>query len=46
MLGPQEKIEEIARANNSASEGCEIVDILEQDERRAEFAQLLASAVV
>ena len=41
VLGPQEKIEEIARANNIDLEGCEIVDILEQDERRAEFAQLL-----
>ncbi|AWM35420.1 NADP-dependent malic enzyme [Hymenobacter nivis] len=41
VLGPQEKIEEIARANNIDLEGCEIVNILKEDERRAEFAQLL-----
>ncbi|WP_204248390.1 NADP-dependent malic enzyme [Hymenobacter sp. PAMC 26628] len=41
VLGPQEKIEEIARANNIDLEGCEIINILKEDERRAEFAQLL-----
>ncbi|MFD1467316.1 NADP-dependent malic enzyme [Hymenobacter caeli] len=41
VLGPREKIEEIARANNIDLEGCEIVNILKEDDRRAEFAQLL-----
>ncbi|WP_193415864.1 NADP-dependent malic enzyme [Hymenobacter coccineus] len=41
VLGPQEKIEEIARANNIDLEGCEIVNILKEEARRAEFAQLL-----
>ncbi len=41
VLGPQEKIEEIARANNIDLEGCEIINILNEEDRRAEFAQLL-----
>ena len=41
VLGPQEKIEEIARANNIDLEGCEIINILKEEDRRAEFAQLL-----
>ena len=41
VLGPQEKIEEIARANNIDLEGCEIINILNEEDRCAEFAQLL-----
>ncbi len=41
VLGPQEKIEEIAHANNIDLEGCEIINILKEEERRAGFAQLL-----
>ncbi len=41
VLGPREKIEAIAHANNIDLEGCEIINILEEDARRAEFAQLL-----
>ena len=41
VLGPREKIEAIAHANNIDLEGCEIVNILKEEDRRAEFAQLL-----
>ncbi|SMB95715.1 allosteric NADP-dependent malic enzyme [Hymenobacter roseosalivarius DSM 11622] len=41
LLGNRKKIEEIARANSLDLESCQIIDILEEDEQRAEFAELL-----
>jgi malate dehydrogenase (oxaloacetate-decarboxylating)(NADP+) len=41
LLGPQEKIETIARENSLDLDGCTIINILKQDARRDEFAQLL-----
>ena len=41
LLGPQEKIEAIARENSLDLEGCEIINILKQDAKRDEYAALL-----
>lgn len=41
LLGNRQKIDDIARANSLDLEGCQIIDILEENEQRAEFAELL-----
>lgn len=41
LLGNRKKIDEIARANSLDLEGCQIIDILEENDQRAEFAELL-----
>jgi malate dehydrogenase (oxaloacetate-decarboxylating)(NADP+) len=41
LLGNRKKIDEIARANSLDLEGCRIIDILEENDQRAEFAELL-----
>jgi malate dehydrogenase (oxaloacetate-decarboxylating)(NADP+) len=41
LLGNRKKIDDIARANSLDLEGCKIIDILEENEQRAEFAELL-----
>jgi malate dehydrogenase (oxaloacetate-decarboxylating)(NADP+) len=41
LLGPHEKIEAIARANSLDLEGCEIINILQQEAKRDEYAALL-----
>ena len=41
LLGPEEKIEAIARENSLDLEGCEIINILKQDAKRNEYAALL-----
>jgi len=41
LLGPRDKIQAIAQANNLDLEGCQILDILEEDEQRNAYAELL-----
>ncbi|SNC75895.1 allosteric NADP-dependent malic enzyme [Hymenobacter gelipurpurascens] len=41
LLGNRQKIEQIARANNLDLEGCKVIDILENDAKREEYANLL-----
>jgi malate dehydrogenase (oxaloacetate-decarboxylating)(NADP+) len=41
LLGNREKIEQIARANSLDLEGCEIIDILQDEAKRHEYAELL-----
>ncbi|WP_375416937.1 NADP-dependent malic enzyme [uncultured Hymenobacter sp.] len=41
LLGPPEKLQAIARANSLDLEGCEIIDILNDDARRTRYAELL-----
>ncbi|GGE98941.1 NADP-dependent malic enzyme [Hymenobacter cavernae] len=41
LLGNHEKIRQIAQANSLDLEGCEIIDILQEDAKRAEYAELL-----
>ncbi|GAB3636548.1 NADP-dependent malic enzyme [Hymenobacter arcticus] len=41
LLGQHARIQAIATANNLDLEGCEIIDILEDSERRNEYAELL-----
>ncbi|WP_223651324.1 NADP-dependent malic enzyme [Hymenobacter psoromatis] len=41
LLGPRDRIQAIAHANNLDLEGCQIVDILEEDDQRNAYAELL-----
>ncbi|GAB2964172.1 NADP-dependent malic enzyme [Hymenobacter coalescens] len=41
LLGNREKIEQIARQNSLDLEGCEIIDILQDEQKRNEYAELL-----
>ncbi|PJJ54506.1 NADP-dependent malic enzyme [Hymenobacter chitinivorans] len=41
LLGNRKKIDAIARANSLDLEGCQIIDILEEDAKRDEYAELL-----
>ncbi|WP_324675243.1 NADP-dependent malic enzyme [Hymenobacter sp. GOD-10R] len=41
LLGNHDKIRQIAQANNLDLEGCQIIDILQEDAKRAEYAELL-----
>ncbi|MDF7812898.1 NADP-dependent malic enzyme [Hymenobacter sp. YC55] len=41
LLGAREKLASIAQANNLDLSGCEIIDILEEDAQREEYAVLL-----
>jgi malate dehydrogenase (oxaloacetate-decarboxylating)(NADP+) len=41
LLGNHDKIKQIAQANNLDLEGCQIIDILQEDAKRAEYAELL-----
>jgi malate dehydrogenase (oxaloacetate-decarboxylating)(NADP+) len=41
LLGARDKIDAIAQANNLDLEGCQIIDILEEDDTRNEYAKLL-----
>ncbi|MGY2131227.1 NADP-dependent malic enzyme [Hymenobacter sp. HD11105] len=41
LLGNRKKIDDIARTNSLDLEGCKIIDILEENDQRAEFAELL-----
>ncbi|MBC6990998.1 NADP-dependent malic enzyme [Hymenobacter sp. BT491] len=41
LLGNQEKINTIVRANSLDLEGCTIIDILQENEKREEYAELL-----
>jgi malate dehydrogenase (oxaloacetate-decarboxylating)(NADP+) len=41
LLGSRQKIDQIAKANNLDLEGCQIIDILENDAKREEYANLL-----
>ena len=41
LLGPRKKLDAIALANNLDLSGCEIIDILEEDAKREEYANLL-----
>ncbi|MDO7873325.1 NADP-dependent malic enzyme [Hymenobacter sp. ASUV-10] len=41
LLGPHDKIHAIARANSLDLEGCEIINILQEDAKRDAYAQLL-----
>jgi len=40
LLGPQERIQAIAHENNIDLEGCEIIDILQEEATRHEYAEL------
>jgi malate dehydrogenase (oxaloacetate-decarboxylating)(NADP+) len=41
LLGNRQKIESLARANSLDLDGCQVIDILEENDQRAEFAELL-----
>ncbi|WP_205704722.1 NADP-dependent malic enzyme [Hymenobacter busanensis] len=41
LLGNREKIEQIARQNSLDLEGCQIIDILQDEAKRNEYAELL-----
>ncbi|GAA4382424.1 NADP-dependent malic enzyme [Hymenobacter koreensis] len=41
LLGNREKIEQIARQNSLDLEGCEIIDILQDEAKRNEYAEVL-----
>ncbi len=41
LLGPHDKIEAIASANNIDLEGCEIINILHEEDKRNEYANVL-----
>ncbi|WP_400193343.1 NADP-dependent malic enzyme [Hymenobacter sp. B81] len=41
LLGNREKIEQIARQNNLDLDDCQIIDILKEDQKRDEYAELL-----
>jgi malate dehydrogenase (oxaloacetate-decarboxylating)(NADP+) len=41
LLGNRKKLEAIAQANNLDLHGCQIIDILEEDAKREEYANLL-----
>ena len=41
LLGPHDKVQAIAQANNIDLEGCQIVDILQENDTRARYTELL-----
>ncbi len=41
LLGKRQKIDAIAQANNLDLDGCQLIDILEEDAQREEYAELL-----